>query len=199
MTSIGAVLPLPIEITPPTLVACSADVAGQPPSDNELINQERLGKYKTWLLMQSGLNQSGYVSTVGDATTLTIQLLWRGQDDLLQTAVDQAAACGITAVVEPRPLSMADLRAVMLKIDRQRAALAKQGLLVTFIHPIFEGTTDIVVDGVYTGALAGVANPEGTEEERELADKRAKLAADLAEAVGAPIQVRGSSVIVIRS
>ncbi|MFG1603491.1 hypothetical protein [Actinoplanes sp. NPDC049265] len=133
--------------------------------------EQRLGELKTWIISQPGIETSGYIESVNNASTLSTILLWSGPANRMQQQIkDKARQLGITATVRQRKYSSAELdRAAMTLTGR-----SGQGAFGNFkinsvvgLDPDFDG---VIVRGEY------MQPPTGSRAEADAALAKAATA-----------------------
>lgn len=147
-----------------------------------LKNQATLGELSGWIQQQPDLRTSGYVGLVFDSPNLATRLLWKGEDKLLEAALEKAADLGIQATVEQRPHNLAEIEEIadrLLAADDQFAALGYQ---VEAVAGVSAESPDVALEGHFASA----ARTFGNQAESEVA----ALAADIA---GAQVQVNADT------
>lgn len=99
-----------------------------------LINQQVLMAFKSWLIVQPGIYEAGFVESANDLPTKSITLLWAGPASETQTTVvDHAAQMGITATIRP------------VKYDR---AQLESGIKTLFANANDSRWGSFVIDGI---------------------------------------------------
>lgn len=155
-----------------------------------LDNQSALSDLTGWILGQPESANSGYIGQVNDAETLSVRLLWHGDDPFLKDVLEQAASRGITATVEKRAMSLKQLDEAVDRIWNEQRRIGRAGFQIDSIGSVGE-TEGFTISGVYVGALAvppGESVPSKTQKARQsLADSIAELAG------GSVLLVEGAS------
>ncbi|MDR0416899.1 MAG: hypothetical protein LBH76_06245, partial [Propionibacteriaceae bacterium] len=140
-------------------------------------NQAKLWDFGVWLLAQPDLESSGFVERVNYAEHGSVTLLWHGEDEVLARALAEAAARGLGASVEQRPMTRADALAAQDKIVDLDGYLKQRGFDLDGVGAISGVTPDVWVMGSF---VEGVEDVEGLCGE---------LALELSEVVGAPVWI----------
>jgi len=121
-------------------------------------NQNQLMDFKSWILDQPGLAESGYIESVNDSSTLSTTLLWSGPEDDLQGAIiAEGQGRGIAVSVEHRAFSLAQLNRAADKIVSQGES-AISGFRWTAIFVVTGDFDGIVVAGTSTTSGANSLN-----------------------------------------
>lgn len=144
-----------------------------------LDNQRILGQLKSWILAQPGVASSGYIDQVNDAKNLATRLLWHGDDPLKAAALERAKVLGITATVEQRPQSLADINAASKKISDSADIFAASGFTLSSVVGVQADTSTIQVEGEFAGARSSKAAAVSAS---DLGDRLSNLA-------GVPVSV----------
>ncbi|MDR0417316.1 MAG: hypothetical protein LBH76_08425 [Propionibacteriaceae bacterium] len=145
-----------------------------------LANQRELVQFRTWMGTLPGFEESGFVEGANYAESLSVRLFWRGEDDVLRAVLNEASARGITVTVEQRPMSRAEIAEAVKKVQGYAEMLYERGFQIILIEGASAFTLDIVVHVTLVGDLAGAEG--GTEALRN------ELAAEISQAVGAPVR-----------
>ncbi|MCL2782698.1 MAG: hypothetical protein FWD80_01795 [Propionibacteriaceae bacterium] len=150
-----------------------------------MANQSTLDDLSTWIRSQPECAQSGYLGQVNDSDTLSVRLLWYGDDPCLQIALAHAASQGINATVEHRSMSLQQIEAAQTYIWNNAAKYATQGFILSGVGAIGE-VDGFDVMGTFTGPLA--ANPDGTVSPAVQRARQA-LSDAIAASVGCPVRL----------
>ena len=117
-------------------------------------NQNQLMDFKSWILDQPRLADSGYIESVNDSSTLSTTLLWSGSDtDLQKSLIAEGQRRGITVKVEHRKLSRAQLHQAAAKVIAQGES-GLSGFRWSAISEINADFDGIIVKGVTTNKTA---------------------------------------------
>lgn len=138
-------------------------------------NQYDMSLLLTWLQEQPGIEESGYVTTVGDPETRAVQFHWFGESPLQQQALDRAAEAGISATIVARPHSVPELGAAANRIW-ESSEVARLGFTISSIATISEDVDAFVVTGEFS---------EGDGDRQDLAE----ITDVMSRIAGFPVQV----------
>lgn len=119
-------------------------------------NQNDMSLVSTWLQAQPGIEASGFVTTVVDPDTRSMEFHWFGESPLQQQALDHAAAAGITAIIVPRPHSVSELNDAVQRIfDAEE--IKDLGFSVSMIGTISADPDEFIVSGEFEDGSVDVS------------------------------------------
>ncbi|GAB3905029.1 hypothetical protein GCM10029964_099680 [Kibdelosporangium lantanae] len=133
-------------------VATAAEpVAGQAPSAEFMARQKTLMEFKSWLIGQPGIYDSGFVASANYAETTGTTLLWAGSSPLQDIARVEGAKRGIKVTVRPVKYSRADVDRAMAALWASAKSPRWNGFVITGLAGTDLTHDGIVVDGHYDG------------------------------------------------
>ena len=189
LSACRAVTASPGELSPfvtPTQWLEDTSLPPDPPDPLDTSNQSKLDAIRWWMYNQPECAANGYIAQVNDADTLSVRLLWYGDDPCLQATLAYAASIGINATVDYRSVSLQQTLAAQSIIFANANTYASQGFQLRTVEAISADFDGLVVMGLFTGPLA--ANPDGTVTPAVQSARQA-LSDSIAATVGCQIQL----------
>jgi hypothetical protein len=144
-------------VTHSAVAAPNEPPAGQAPSVEFMAKQKTLMRYKSWLIEQPGIYESGFVESANYAETTSTTLLWAGSSPLQDVARVEGAKRGITVTVQPVRYSRADLDRATASIWSSAKSAQWNGFVITGLAGTDLTHDGIIVDGHYEGISAAEA------------------------------------------
>lgn len=168
-----APLPGPTNTTP-------LDQYVQSVGNEKLDKQQKLMEFKSWITQQPGIEESGYIDQINDATNLSTRLLWHGDTPLQDTVIKEAKVRGITATIERRPQSLPEIKKAAEAIWAHEPDFAAMGFKLASVVGVTASSEAIEVRGDRSlEGTAGRSTSDSLQQVKDLASQLAGVSIDV--------------------